>query len=690
MQGIDHESIGGHAPRDTDEIVIDDAAARADLPRIALYGTFDVLNFGDLLFPHLLRHGLGPSDHEIAAFSPVGGRLKWDQTVVAQPVQTAVEFGADLHVIGGGNIIHAGTTTLSDYHAAGIDPRHVYASLWLGAGLIAAQSNRTLVWNAPGVPAPVEGEGIAALRDDILAASTYVSVRDRASLKFLGAPDTVRTAVVPDTALDIGRVWPAATLLDDARRAFIERGAAVPESWIVFHVNSRYLDGDATHHAALIEAIAAAFDAVPVLVAFGPCHGDDLLARDVGALLRVPALVVDRPSGLKEIAALLAFSAGYVGSSLHGLITALSYARPAIAVANRHMVKFTGFLAHLAMPDRLADTWSEAQALAARLLQPLDAAALAAIARAQDQIALHWAWLRASLGAEPPRSVILARTRLQRWMAEGTTGCNDWRSFETLVDGVPQLLAPTGTVDQPPPVTTPAVASPVLVPCNICGKTGFRPNATPLHDQVGFGARCAACAAPARHRAMRVVLDWWRGPHTKRQRCLRLGMNRVVAAGWFASLHDIDVEGGKPVQVSELACLAKTADIVVCIDVLERVPDLHATLRALLDALRPGGLLFLAFRNLPGRTLTLDWGFPRGDLDNEYRKFGTDVLATLRIAWPDAAIAVATPADPLTGIRTMVYVLAQTADDLRWLRISYLPCEIDMPNQESQALADAK
>lgn len=650
-----HEPIGGPTCQVTDDAGNADAACTARVPRIAIYGTFDVLNFGDLLFPHLLRHGVGPSAHDIAAFSPVGGRLSWEDTVVALPVNAAVAFAADLHVIGGGNIVHAGSTSLPVYDAAEFGPRHAYASLWLGAGLIAAQSETALTWNAPGVRSPIDEERIAALCGDILAASTYVSVRDQASLKFLRAPDAVAPAVVPDTALDIGRMWPASTLLDHARRAFLERGSSVPGSWIVFHLNARYLDGDAAQHAALVDAIAAKLEASAVLVAFGPCHGDDQLAREVGTLMRIPVLIVDRPSGLKEIAALLAYSAGYVGSSLHGLITALSYGRPAIAVADRRMVKFEGFLEHLAMPERLVGSWRAALDLAGRLLDPLDAGALAAIARAQDQVALHWARLRASITAEPMARATQARTRLQNWMADSANGLRDWRAFTAAFDPVPPLETPT------------TVAATAAQPCNICGQSGFRPGPTPLHDQVGFEARCAGCGASARHRAMRVVFDRWRGSATRRKSCLRLGRNRVVASGWFASLRDIEVEDGKPLELMELAQLGNTADLVICIDMLEHAADLGATLQALFNALRPGGLMFLAFRNLPGRARTLEWGFPRGDGRNEYRKFGTDFLCTLRRLWPEVQIAVATPADPITGIATMVYVIAHSAGDLRWL-----------------------
>lgn len=642
-------------------------------PRIALYGTFDVLNYGDLLFPHLLRHGLGPAAHEIVGFSPVGVRLAWRDTVVARPIREAPDFAADLHVIGGGNIVHAGPTTLADYAREPADPRLAYASLWLGAGLIAAQAATNLSWNAPGLPSPILDERIGNLRDDILAASTYVSVRDSASLDFLGVPAAIPAAVVPDTALDIGRVWPAASLLDHARRAFEERGAAVPRSWLVVHLNARYLDGDARLLAALVDAIGAAVDALPVLVAFGPCHGDDQLAREVGALLRGPSLIVDRPAGLKEVAALLAHASGYVGSSMHGLITALSYGRPAIAVAKRGMIKFPGFLDHVDMPERLAESWEQALALAPRLLGALDGPALAAIARAQDRIALHWERLRESIDEPAGAAVVEARVRLQKWMEEASGEFKDWRAYATVVDASTAPSAPAAT--ETPPGGQ----------CNICGQSGFRPHVPSLPDQVGFGARCAGCGASARDRAMRIVFDRWRSPAAARLHCLRLGINRVVAGGWFASLRDIDVESGSVVDLGELAAARAEADLVVCMDVLERVADPATALEALRGALRPGGLLFLSFRNLPGRTQTVDWGFPRGDGDHEYRKFGADVAATLGGLWSEAWIAIANPADPLTGIRTLLYVLARSQDDLRWLLESDVDHRVLRPHGQGAA-----
>ena len=109
--------------------------------------------------------------------------------------------------------------------------------------------------------------------------------------------------------------------------------------WLVFHFNDRHLEGGIEQAVTTTGTIAAAAEAFPVLITTGRCHGDDELARLISA--RLPAcLAVDQPAGLKEIAGLIAHSVGYVGSSLDGLVTALSYRRPAVAVARTSMPKF--------------------------------------------------------------------------------------------------------------------------------------------------------------------------------------------------------------------------------------------------------------------------------------------------------------------------------------------------------------
>jgi polysaccharide pyruvyl transferase WcaK-like protein len=387
--------------------------ARQSAPRsAALFGTFDVANYGDLLFPHVAAHMLGEGLAELRCYSPRGGAPAWADCWPARSIAAfTADPAPDLCLIGGGNIIHANPTPLPDYAGTFGRSNFTYASLWLGASMLAARAGARLAWNAPGAPSPVEGAWARGLRDLALAGADHVALRDEASRIFLGAP-TTPAEVVPDTALTISAVWPAETLRTAAQAAFATRDMAVPARWIAVHLNDRYIGGDLRAACAAVNRIAAAQRAVPVLLAIGPCHGDDALARQAMAFIDGPALLVDQPQGLRQIAGLIAHAEAYVGSSLHGLITALSYGRPGMAVARARMVKFLGLLEPLGEAARLQESWADAEAMAETLLRPLPQATLAQIEAAKARIDAHGAVLRGLLAAAPRTTPAAARARL--------------------------------------------------------------------------------------------------------------------------------------------------------------------------------------------------------------------------------------------------------------------------------------
>lgn len=400
---------------------------RQSAPRsAALFGTFDVANYGDLLFPHVAAHILGDGLTELRCYSPRGGAPAWADCWPARPIAAfSGDPAPDLCLIGGGNIIHASPTPLPDYAGAFRRSDFTYASLWLGASILAAKTGARLAWNAPGVPFPVEGAWARDLRDLALTGADHVTLRDRASRVFLGAPETP-TEIVPDTALTIGEVWPAATLRAAAQAAFDARGVAVPERWIAVHLNDRYIDGNLGAACAAINRIATTLRAVPVLLAIGPCHGDDALAREAMAFMEVPALLVDQPQGLRQIAGLIAHAEAYVGSSLHGLITALSYGRPGIAVARTRMVKFLGFLEPLGEAARLQESWADAEMAAETLLRALPPATLTRLQTAKARIEAHAAVLRGLLAAAPSAEAAAGRARLYQAVSAERTKHAEW------------------------------------------------------------------------------------------------------------------------------------------------------------------------------------------------------------------------------------------------------------------------
>lgn len=635
-----------------------DRGEAAAEPRLAVYGTFDVLNYGDLLFPLLLRDRLGLRDDHMRAFSPRGGTLPWEDTLSALPIESAAAFTADLHVIGGGNILHAGPTPLPDYADSLFGRDGAYAALWLGAGLIAAQQGKPLAWNAPGVPFPMESGPAQILRDRILAASSCVTLRDVASREFWNVTAVPGIDILPDTALDLAALWPAETLRASAEAAFNRHAMPAPARWLALHVNDRYMDGALSLQARQIEALARQTGAFPVLIAIGPCHGDHTLAAALGAELTIPALVLDRPRGLREIAGLIAHACGYVGSSMHGLITALAYGRPALAVARSRMVKFGGLLGHLGMPERLAQSWGAA-VQAKPLLEPLPPVGLAAISQARGDIDAHWARLRGLFTAPPPQPCQAAMRELRVWMDTQPAPPRDWRAFTTVL----------------PARGSQSSAAQKLFQCSICGGTALRPDRTMPDSLHGFGQRCAGCESPARLRAMHQVLNRLRQHPELRASGLQYGRHRAAAGGWFADFTLLDpAHAGRDLAP---APPGRRFDTVICLDALERVADLGSALRSLRTATADEGVLALSFRNVPGRTQTLDWGFPRGDDEGRRRAFGADVAETLRHHLPDVLLTVLQPADPHSGGATVLYLLTWSVTRHTWIAAQSWPgCQV--------------
>lgn len=317
-------------------------------------GTFDVENYGDLLFPMIVRRRLAGA--RTVHVSPAGGPAVWADTVACDPLDRAAGQPLDGVMIGGGNIIHPMPTMLPEYRRAGADLLG-YADLWLVPSL-AADDGLPIVWNAPGVPSYFETPFLPLVRE-ALERADYLSVRDAESRAFLGELVQEREiAVVPDPAWELPAIWPAGDLAETRPALISGLGGDPDERYVVIHVNARYAtDLSAEALAAEIDGLARALSARPVLVAIGPCHGDGETAYKVAATLSTPPLVLHAPRRIRDIAALISGAVAYAGSSMHGYITAAAYGVPAIAIA-RGKSKFDGLVRLTGAPETLMDSWT--------------------------------------------------------------------------------------------------------------------------------------------------------------------------------------------------------------------------------------------------------------------------------------------------------------------------------------------
>ena len=367
--------------------------------RIAHFGTFDVENYGDLLFPLVLERRLSDVCEDFVHVSPAGGARDWEDCVPTIGFDEFLREGPEVDgvVVGGGQILRASPTPLGIYDRGGVSPFVAYPSLWLGAAYVAARDGLPLCWNAPGVPAAFDPAAARFMRWTA-SVTDYASVRDRESRRLLEeAGVEAEMGVVPDSAVEVSKLWTEGEISAAYEDAFAHRGKSVPGRTVAFHVNARLAGEDVSVVAGRMDRICAKLRASPILLAIGPSHGDVETQRLVAAKMASDPLLVDRPRGLREVAACVARSEVYVGSSLHGMITACSFGRRCVLISAREDHKYGGFLDHLGLARWEVRSWSRAEEEIGALLNAPADAWERALERVIPTLDDHWKDLREAL-----------------------------------------------------------------------------------------------------------------------------------------------------------------------------------------------------------------------------------------------------------------------------------------------------
>lgn len=331
--------------------------------RMGLWGTFDLENFGDMLFPRIARMELSRRVPrlELRAWSPIGyvGRNRFEGA--GEPAESLGTWGEerldelalelDVLVIGGGEIVHDRDWELAPHY--GLAPEEMtrrQTHRFFVEGLGKHEVDVPTAWHAVGIPHDPDRE-MAARLCGALAHRAYVSVRDEGSRERLVTAGVDREVlVVPDSAFLIDRLLPPDTLEDRVRR-LREAGVYPPGEALVLQGN-RSLVAQVDAVAEQVARLCRERDLVPVLVETGPIHGDgafaDAIAERLPDALRLPA-----GAGVEDLVAAIAWSTGFVGSSLHGNIVAAAYDRPGLMLNLAGQAKLEGAGRVLGAPERV-------------------------------------------------------------------------------------------------------------------------------------------------------------------------------------------------------------------------------------------------------------------------------------------------------------------------------------------------
>lgn len=363
--------------------------------RIGIVGTFDVANFGDLLFPLLAEHELGRrlGAIELTRYSYRElGADAWPYTVRSVATFPDEIETFDLVLVGGGDVIRFDTGVAAGYLPTSPGLHHPTA-YWLMPTLVAASAGIPVAWNAVGIVPPVPDWG-----QDLLggAAATVdiLSVRDHLSLAELERTAANSGRVVPDTAFGtrslLGESFDRKTVLD---RLSISRPYLVLQPAHALR----------SVREELTVAVAAAQQAglEVVELAISPIHGDGPTMLDLGD-------TVVRSSewpGPRAIAEMIAGAEAVIAHSLHLTIVALAsgvpvFRRPSPEESKYHDVeRFPGVL-----------LWHSAEELLALIERRRGSGnAGPVVAEQVAQLQAHWDEVAALVGTKKARGKATAR-----------------------------------------------------------------------------------------------------------------------------------------------------------------------------------------------------------------------------------------------------------------------------------------
>lgn len=163
---------------------------------------------------------------------------------------------------------------------------------------------------------------------EILQSVDYLSLRDSQTSDILNSKG-INNVVVPDSAILMSDVFSEELL---TQHLSVDKNIFQDNKYLFFQTNLRFLNLDA--YVALIEKVIDKYQLNVCLCSIGTAlgHSDDIALAKIYSSLRHKdkACLVCSPS-IYDIMWLVKHSALYVGTSLHGTITALSFEVPFVA-----------------------------------------------------------------------------------------------------------------------------------------------------------------------------------------------------------------------------------------------------------------------------------------------------------------------------------------------------------------------
>lgn len=614
---------------------------------IWVYGTFDVDNFGDLLFPYILHKKLSEYGR-IVPVSPEGTRTQFRNTLPASPVSLGGK--PKLILIGGGNIVTRQFSQLAEHPSWRHDTDIAALSLWLGPIFQALRLRVPLIWNVPGCLPPFDFSG--PLKDSlnrlIRESSTYpVRLRDQSSAELFSQLYDGPIEVFPDTVFSITDVYSKSQLEERVAQFKLLHGINGPH--MTCHIKQSYVDTSYEQIASVLSQISLERSLTLILVPLGLCHGDLKALQHVSKHLTCPFKLLEQDFCLEDTLSLLGTASISITSSYHAAIVSACYGSPLVVVAPHTLTKFDDLQTSLGFLRLIS--WSHLKSD----LQPSD-----------PQLLIH-------------RSSDLAATLSRHWTDIASVCSTQDLSYELL------RPLPSHYPDQQPIARATILYSLLRKPpfsqhrtkCPICSSDRFSPGGS-LH----YRRRrvCSGCGSRPRHRAVFCAVQQLNIDFSS-SKALMFSRDPSVDPNWFSEFEYSVYEKTNHLDLQSIDRPSDSYDYIFLNHVLEHVDDHHAALLELERILRLDGIIFIT---VPSPTLfhhTNDWGFPDPLLHDHYRTYGRDFYGFLVSSFKSLTIYEVETCDPITQSPDYLYLCHKT--NSRKLN-SFSPLSLSLPEPVSQ------
>ncbi|RAI43870.1 polysaccharide pyruvyl transferase family protein [Rhodoplanes roseus] len=400
--------------------------------RVGITGTFDVQNYGDLLFPLIaeaeLSRRLGPID--LSPFSYHARRVPhWPYDVTPLSRLPTIVDDLDGLIVGGGLLVRFDKDVAPGYVSPAADVHHP-TGYWLVPALLALQAGRPVVWNAPSAAGPVPDWAKPLMRLAI-GSSRYVAMRDDVSRSaLLGFAGETEIAVVPDTGFGIAR------LLEHVDRSPAFSGLCeqlgLRGPYIVVHATTGLQP-----FCELVRDHPERFaDFQIVALPTGPALGDGAghIRADLPNVIDLPAW----PNPIL-IAEIIKHATAVVGKGLHLSVTALGFGvpvfRPAHAFGGKYAILSDFSSVHaFADSERIEPSWF-LDKVGRRDVEP-------GVVAANLQLSHHWDTIASIIESGTSRRVPQEVGRIwQRLPIVLETGFDRAQSVATLEGDIASLRA---------------------------------------------------------------------------------------------------------------------------------------------------------------------------------------------------------------------------------------------------------